>query len=214
MFGLFGKKKSVQPPPPEALPPPAPGWEAIEKAFGALYPGPPPRWWEHHGVHCIHDLNDPPENPLEAVAIYDAGAFWHYVSFGLSDLFGLKPAGDGSGFGYELTFRLAKGDGADAPPWPVNILVSLAKAAYCGAQFVAGHTVKVGPIDGREETALTALLTVADPALPSLDTPQGKVAFLLLLGVEGSVREQALAEGIDSVLANISARDPNLITRL
>lgn len=210
MFGLFGKKKSVE----QGPPPPAPGWEAIEKAFGNLYPGQRPRWWEHQGVHRMHDLKDPPENPLEAVAIYDAGAFWHYVSFGMSDLFAKESAGEWSGFGYEFTFRCSKEAGAAAPLWPVDVLVGLATSAYQGERYAPGHTIKTGPIDGRSETALTALLVAKDPGVPVIDTPHGKVAFLLLLGVEGPVREKALAAGFDAVLAEISAGNPSLVTRL
>jgi suppressor of fused len=214
VFGLFGRKKGAgSDPPPDAPPPPALGWEAIQKAFAHLYSGQQPKWWEHHGVHRMHDLKNPPENPLEAVAIWDAGTFWHYVSFGMSDLFTKESKNEWSGFGYEFTFRFPK-DTSDAPLWPVNILVSLAKAAYTGQKFGPGHTIKTGPIDGRPETTATALLMVKDPAIPLLDTPHGKVALLLLVGVEGSIREKGLAIGVDRVLAEISASNPDLVTRV
>lgn len=215
MFGLFKKKKDVTKGVPlEEPPPPALGWEAIEKAFGDLYSGQRPRWWEHHGVHRMHDLKRPPENPLEAVAIYDGGSFWHYVSFGMSNLFAKESKGDWSGFGYEFTFRFPKEVGADAPLWPVDVLISLAKAAFKGEEFAPGHTIKTGPIDGRPETPLTALLVVKDPGVQLIDTPHGKVAFLLLVGIEGSVREKVLAVGVDKVLAEISADNPSLVTRV
>lgn len=52
------------------------------------------------------------------------------VSLGLSDLYSKQSKGDWSGFGYELTFRLAKtvGEG-EVPLWPINILVNMARAA-------------------------------------------------------------------------------------
>lgn len=212
MFGLFGKKKKDAPPPPDPLPPP-PGWDAIEKAFTAIH-GKPPRWWEHRGVHRMHDLRNPPENPLEAVALYDAGAFWHFVSFGMSDVYDKESEGDWSGFGYELTFRLPK-DGNDDPSlWPVDVLISIARAAYKGEAFAPNHTLQTGPIDGRPETKLTALLMVKDPALPLLETPNGKVAFLLLVGVEGAVREKALATSVADVLEELCATNPDLVTRV
>jgi len=214
-MGLFGKKKrGAVDRPPDEPPPPAPGWSAIERAFSGLYPAHPPRWWEHNGVSVMHDLGNPPENPLEAVAIHDAGPFWHYVSFGMSDLFAKTSDGEWSGFGYELTFRSPKGVDADPPLWPVDVLISLAKAAYQGAEFGPGHTIQTGPLDGRPQTRLTALLMVKDPGVELIDTPHGKVAFLLLVGVEGSVREKGLAEGVDAVLAEISAANPHLVTRV
>jgi Suppressor of fused protein (SUFU) len=213
VFGIFGKKKASKPPPVDA-PAQAPGWAAIEKAFAALYPGSPPKWWEHNGVHAMHDLNNPPENPLEAVALYDAGPFWHFVSFGLSDLFGARPNEEWSGFGYEFTFRLAKDENPLPSLGPVDILVSLAKAAYKGANFAPGHTIKTGPLDGRAETPLTALVITTDPALELIETPNGKVALLLLVGVEGTVRERPLSVGVDSVLAELRASNPELMTRI
>jgi hypothetical protein len=213
MFGIFGKKKASKPPTVDQ-PAQAPGWDAIEKAFGAMYPGKPPKWWEHQGVHAMHDLKNPPENPLEAVAFYDAGSFWHFVSFGLSDVFGASEKKEWSGFGYEFTFRLAKGDTPLPSLGPVNILVSLARAAYMGEAFAPGHTIKTGPLDGRPETPLTALLVVKDPAVELIETPNGKVALLLLVGVEGIVRERALSFGVDSVLAELRASNPELMTRI
>ncbi len=216
MFKLFKKKKPAAPPPDD--PPPALGWEAIEKAFGAVYPDQRPAWWEHRGVHAMYDLKTPPENPLEAVAIYDGGTFWHYVSFGLSDLFGQRPDAEWSGYGYELTFRLAK-DGPAAlarPLWPVDALVSLARAQYAGSDFGVGHTIQTGPIDGRPETTRTAFLTVDDPAFdePVLETPHGKLSFFLLVGIEGSDRAEALETGVPEKVAELRARDPELVTRL
>jgi hypothetical protein len=43
--------------------------------------------WAHQGVMRMHDLRNPPENPLDGVNVYDGGSFWHYVGFGLSDLY-------------------------------------------------------------------------------------------------------------------------------
>jgi len=215
MLGIFRKKKGGQQKSrPEGPPSPAPGWDALEKAFAALYPGRSPKWWEHNGVHRMHERRDPPENPLEAVALYDSGSFWHFVSFGMSDLYAKESEGDWSGFGYEFTFRIGK-DGSDKPPlWPVEVMVSLAKAAYKGEAFVLGHTIKTGPIDGQKETPLTALLVVQDPAIQLVETPHGKVSLFLLIGVEEHVRKRALDLGVDAILGEILAGNPELVTRV
>ena len=204
MFGIFKKKKEGQPEaPPKGSPSPAPGWDALEHAFADLYPVRPPKWWEHNGFHRMHERRIPPENPLEAVAIYDPGPFWHFVSFGMSELYAKESEGDFSGFGYEFTFRIAK-DPSDKPPlWPVEVMVNLAKAAYNGEDFTPGHAVKTGPIGGQKETPLTALLVTLDPAIPLLETPHGKVALLLLVGVDAQIHERALEVGVDPILAEI-----------
>jgi suppressor of fused-like protein len=211
MFGLFKKKTASLPMEPASLP----GWEAIEKAFAEAYPGQTPKHWAHDGVHRMHDLQNPPENPLEGVSIFDGGSFWHYVSFGLSDLYRKEGRSDWSGFGYELTFRLGKQvEEKDAPLWPVNVLVSMARAAFRGSEFAPGHTVKTGPIDGNPKTKQTALLIVKDPGFDLQLTPHGKLAFLQLVGVPNETRERGLQLGVQVVIDELQAADPNLITRL
>jgi hypothetical protein len=215
MLGIFGKRKGgQQKSPPPRQPSPAPGWDALEKAFADLYPGRSPKWWEHNGVHRMHERRDPPENPLEAVALYDPGPFWHFVSFGMSALYAKESDGDWSGFGYEFTFRIGKEVSNKPPLWPVEIMVRLAKAAYQGEDFAPGHTIKTGPIDGQKGTNLTALLVTLDPALKVLETPNGKVALLLLVGIEDQVRERAVAGGVEAILAELSSKNPALVTRL
>lgn len=213
----FLKKSTPKPQAPPEAGPPAPGWDAIESAFAELYPGQKARHWAHNGVMRMHDLHNPPENPFDGVSIYDGGTFWHYVSFGLSDLYGKESEDDWSGFGYEFTFRLAKSNDAEPPLWPINVMGSLGRAVFTGSAFGPGHSVNmVKPLDGPEsESAVTAVLLTKDPGLEQLrETPHGKLAFLLIVGVEGSVRERALAEGAEQVLAEIRERNPDLATRI
>jgi suppressor of fused-like protein len=215
MLGIFRRKKGgPQDTPPKEPRSAAPGWDALEKAFAELYPGRSPKWWEHNGVHRMDERRNPPANPLEAVALYDPGPFWHFVSYGMSDLYAKESEDEWSGFGYEFTFRIAKDRSGQAPLWPVDVMVSLAKAAYKGEDFAPGHTIKTGPLDGQTGTALTALLVTLDPAIQVLETPHGKVALLLLVGVEGQTRERALDVGVDAVVAELSAHNPDLVTRV
>lgn len=217
-MGLFDFLKRQAPapaPPAEDEPvPPAPGWEAIELAFAKLYPEQRAMQWTHQGVMRMHDLRNPPENPFDAVNVYDAGTFWHYVSFGMSELYGKESTSDDewSGFGYEFTFRLTK-SGESVPLWPINVMGSLARAAFTGSVFGPGHTVQIGPIDGRPETKLDALLLTVDPALALLHTPHGQVGFLLLVGVENVVRQRAIKEGLGVVLDELRLENPALVTR-
>jgi suppressor of fused-like protein len=211
LFDFLKRQAPVLPADDEPVPP-APGWDAIEQAFAKVYPDQRAMQWTHQGVMRMHDLRDPPENPFDAVNIYDAGTFWHYVSFGMSELYEKESDSEWSGFGYEFTFRLAK-SGENAPLWPINVMGSLARAAFTGSIFGPGHTVKIGPIDGRPETKLDALLLAVDPSLALLDTPHGHVGFLLLVGVEDAVRQRALKEGVGVVLDELRLENPALVTR-
>lgn len=215
MFDWLKRKKQ-----PEVMPAEEPatalGWDALEAAFAPLYPGSRPLHWKHDGVMRMHDLRNPPENPFDGVNIYDAGSFWHYVSLGMSELYGKDGEGEWSGFGYEFTFRLHKSaDEASPPLWPINVMGSLARAAFTGSEFCAGDTVQIGPIDGRPETRLTALLIAPDPGFPQvLSTPNGKLELLLLLGVENELRERARALGTEEVLRELRVQNAELVTRL
>ena len=214
MFGWFKKKKKEVEPEREENPS-APGWEAIDAAFARLYPPERKRHWAHNGVHRMHDLNNPPENPLEGVNIYDAGTFWHYVGLGLSDLFAKESKGEWSGFGYELTLRVKKQEGEAEPPfWPINLLFNLARIPFTGKHLASGHTLKTGPLDIDSDSKTTALLVLRDPAFEVLETPHGKLEFLLLLGVEGSVREQVLERGFAPVLEELQRVNPQGLTTL
>jgi len=213
----FLKKRTATPEVPPEPAPPAPGWDAIESAFAELYPGQKARHWAHNGVMRMHDLRNPPENPFDGVSIYDGGSFWHYVSFGLSDLYARESNDDWSGFGYEFTFRLAKSGEAEPPLWPINVMGSLGRAVFTGSAFGPGHSVNmVKPLDGPgSESAVTAVLLTKDPGLEQVrETPHGKLAFLLIHGVQGSVRERALAEGAENVLTEIRRGNPELATRI
>jgi suppressor of fused len=214
------KPKKPEPVPLDPEPATALGWDAIEAAFACLYPGQRPRHWKHDGILRMHDLRNPPENPFDGVNIYDGGAFWHYVSLGMSDLYGKDGEGEWSGFGYEFTFRLAKpqgekGGGQDPPLWPINVMGSLGRAAFTGSDFRPGDTVQMGPIDGRPETRLTGVLILNDPGFDEvLETPNGKLELLLLLGIENEVRERARALGSASVTAQLRGQNPELMTRV
>ena len=212
-FAGSSAPEAPAPAPPEELLP-APGWDALHDALAAVYPEQIPYEWAHRGVHAMHDLRPVPENPLEVVRIYAAPDHWHYVGFGLSELFETEPTDqEWSGAGYEWTFRLARPEGSpDAPLWPVDVLVSMAKAVYGGHRFEAGHTVKTGPIDGRPDNPLTAFLIAEDPQLGTIHTPRGKVQLLQLVGVPGALRERGLAEGVDTVLDELRAVHPLLVT--
>jgi hypothetical protein len=203
--------------------PSAPGWAAITKAFEGLYLG------QEHPLHRapqIKRMDDISQDasPLDGISAYDAGDCWHFVSYGLSELYGkVCTDPERSGFGYEFTFKLAK-SGSKPPEWAFRMLEAVGKRVWQGGVFAKGHTIKTGPIDGREGTAETALLVLRDPAIPEpLATPHGSVEFLLLFGVKEELRQRVLAAyessggkpgWEDAVVEELRAKNPRLVTRL
>jgi len=69
---------------------------------------------------------------LQGCSAYRADDHWHYVTYGLSNLFD-EDEGDNdglSGWGYELTWRVRdQTSDQEAPGWPFTILQRLAKWA-------------------------------------------------------------------------------------
>lgn len=199
----------------------APGWAAIDAACAKLYPDQanPPHW-------------APPLPPglgpdaLNGVSVYRAAepaAHWHYVCYGLSDLFGDEVTDDPdarSGAGFEMTFRLlddAATDPEATPPlWPISLLSNLAKyVVKSGRGFAVGHHLNAnGPIKLDDPTLLHALTFILDPQLGSVDTPAGRVEFLQLVGLT-SAEEQAGADWeMNSFMELVLQRFPMGITVL
>ncbi|XP_796446.2 suppressor of fused homolog [Strongylocentrotus purpuratus] len=143
-------------------------------------------------------LNGP--DPLDFISMYSNPGepghgippHWHYVSFGLSDLFGdgrvheipTGPNGP-SGFGFELTFRLKKEPTETAPPtWPAELMQGLARYVFqsgntlCNGDHVSWHS----PLDN-SESRIQHMLMADDSQLPTITTPHGTVSFVQIVGV-------------------------------
>lgn len=166
----------------------SPGWDAINAALVAAYPGQEPR---HYGTVMPYTLGG--HDPLDGISVYWSEAprpHWSYVTYGFSELYD-KQSDDpqDSGYGFELTFRLAMapGEGGDGTPpvWPMNLLQNLARYVFgSGNVFEEGHHLDAnGPIALDTETRLRHLAFVADPRLGAIDTANGHLRFLQVVGL-------------------------------
>jgi hypothetical protein len=184
----------------------APGWGAIDEALERLYPEQEPKHWAtQRGI----DLGD----GLQGVSAYRANGHWHYVSYGLSELFAKESEfPDQSGFGYELTFRVARPTD-EAPLWPATLLERLAQTVWDGSDYAIGDRVGVGgPITGNDDTALDALAVVLDPELGEIDTPHGRLAFKQLVGITAAEWKEMKRTSTEQVLRRLQANNPLLVT--
>ena len=163
------------------------GWQAIEEEFLRVYPDQVnPR---HYGtlVKWIFGGND----PLDGISIYDGGTYWHFISFGLTEIYE-KESDDKevSGYGYELTFKLKKEAYENEEVELKNIcgiLQSIARLVFnngeifCPDEFI--YTGQTTGIDAFQKSNITGFITIKDPTVESIDTPNGKVDFLELIGL-------------------------------
>ena len=163
------------------------GWDAITKAFESVYPG------QHKPKHYatimrwIFGGND----PLDGISVYDGGDFWHFVSYGLTEIYDKESDNkEISGYGYELTFKLKKGDDEQDEAEIKNvcgILQMIARLTFTkGEIFLPNEFIYTGQttgIDARQKSKLTGFITVSDPSVDAIDTPNGRVAFVELIGM-------------------------------
>nr|WP_237534844.1 suppressor of fused domain protein [Streptomyces sp. SID3343] len=180
--------------------------------MAALYPGIAP-------VYQAYSPGLGLGSGLQGCSAYPVRGFWHYVSYGLTELW-VKRADsnpDWSGWGYEFTMRVARPDVYAPPPqWPYTLLERLARVVHGkGLILGAGHRMDVGePITGgTPPTTLTALAFAADPLLPTRRTEHGNVEFLQIVGITRA----DLAEMHDTstayvLAARAAAGDPLWIT--
>lgn len=191
-MGLFDKFKKKEVPAEEVNTPVEEevctvGWDAITDEFERVYPGQTNP--KHYGtiIKWILGGND----PLDGISVYDGGDFWHFVSYGLTEIYD-KETDDPevSGYGYELTLKLKKYDHEDEEAEIRNIcgiLQMIARLTFTkGEIFLPNEYIYTGQtagIDAGQKSNLTGFITVTDPAVNAIDTPNGRVEFLELIGM-------------------------------
>ncbi|AMV29800.1 Suppressor of fused protein (SUFU) [Gemmata sp. SH-PL17] len=210
------KKKGNQAPvPPAGEPDDAPGWHAIDVACERIYPDQP------DPVHAA----SAPHPPFGDGLIYGISAYrategaphWHFVTYGFSELYAKESdAPDMSGWGFELTFRLARGTEELPPNWAINFLMNLGKyVRRFGNAFDSGHLMDLnGPIALGTDTAIRAIAFVPDPQLGTIDTPNGSVKFLQIVGLTSDEHAACGDWHTTPVLNLLRGANPLLLTDL
>ena len=100
----------------------APGWDAIDDALRTIYGDQEPR---HFGTIVPFSLGG--KDPIYGISAYKVAAprpYWHIVTYGFSELWQKEwEDPEVSGFGFELTMRVACGPDDENPPnWSLNFL--------------------------------------------------------------------------------------------
>lgn len=162
----------------------APGWDTIDQALSRLYTRQQPL---HYGSPIGPELGGEPLRGISAYKRITPVPHWHLVTYGFSELYE-KTSEDPaiSGFGFELTFRVADPEDSEQPPaWALNFLQNLARYVFqSGHGFHAGHYLHAnGPIAADTQTHLQAVAFAHDPELAPIDTPNGLLEFLQVIGL-------------------------------
>ena len=190
LFDKFRKKDTAQEKAtskPEEQEVEAIGWNAIEQEFLRVYPGQTNP--KHYGtiMRWIFGGND----PLDGISVYDGGGYWHFVSFGQTEIYEKESdVKEISGYGYELTFKLKKDDYEDEEAEIRNIcgiLQMVARITFTKNEifqpFEFIYTGQTTGIDAKQKSNLTGFITIKDPTVETIDTPNGQVEFVELIGM-------------------------------
>lgn len=180
IFDIF-KKKSKKPSGNTDV-----GWNAICAAFEKAYPG------QTNPMHmgALIGSRFAGGSPLDGISVYDGGDYWHFVTFGLSELYE-KESDDPeySGYGMEFTFKLKKSPCTDTTGeinCICNILLKLAGLTVDSGEIFDAYeyvyTQQTTGIDAYSKSALTGFITVPDSVVDTIDTPNGKVSFVCFIG--------------------------------
>ena len=193
-----------------------PGWDAIDAALERLYPGVEPR---HLGTILKWALGGP--DPLDGISFYprlEPVPHWHAVSYGMSELYDKQSENpDESGWGFEFTFRIGRDPAETEPPvWAANFLQNLARYVFqTGNWFEPNHHMDLnGPIALDRRTLIQAIAFVEDPELGTIETPNGTVQFLQVVGITPDEYAATQAWSVRDFLELLARRIPLLVTDL
>jgi len=122
-----------------------------------------------------------------------------------------------SGFGFELTLRLAREPEDEQPPaWAINLLQNLGRYVFStGNRFALGHKMGLnGPIALEHDTQLTAICFAEDPQLGEIVSEHGKARFLQVVGITDDEYRLIQEWSVTGLVEILRRRLPYLVTDL
>ena len=163
------------------------GWDAITETFNKLYPD------QKNPLHYAAMIkwrfggND----PLDGISIYDGGDYWHFVTYGLSELHEkVIENTEYSGYGMEFTLKLKKDNYADEEAelkGICGILQTIARATFSSGEIFRPYeylyTGQTEGMDVNKKSNITGFITISDEKAGIIDTVNGKVEFIQFIGV-------------------------------
>ena len=186
-MGLFDKFKKQNKSVEETQEEKILGWDAITKECERVYTNQTNP--KHYGTLISWKLGG--NDPLDGISIYDGGTYWHFVTYGLSELYEKETDNkDISGYGMEFTFKLKKDNYEDEEAelkCICGILQAIARITFTKGEIFNPYeylyTGQTQGIDSNMQSNITGFITIPDTNLHSIQTPNGKVGFIEFVGV-------------------------------
>lgn len=161
------------------------GWDYITEAFLKKYPQQENPL--HFGTLLSWSLGG--NDPLDGISVYDGGDYYHFVTYGFSELYEKDSENkEYSGYGFELTVKLKKTFRINEQELKsmAGVLQALARYVFEGnAYFKPYEYIYTGQESGMDSAGtskITGFITAPDEA-GMIDTPNGKLEFILLIGM-------------------------------
>lgn len=158
------------------------GFDAIEKHFGKIY---------QENINPKHIFPIVPwrfggNDPLDEIDIYNTKDFYHFVTYGLSELYNKENNNkDISGYGMEFTLKLKKDKNIndDVLEDMSSVLQDIARITFTeGELFKEDEYIDFG--DNLFDSDICGFITVVDPVAKTIETKNGKVKFILFIGIK------------------------------
>ncbi len=163
----------------------APGWDAIEEEFSRVYPDAAP---EHYATNMVARAIFGGDEYLDGYSIYPSPkGYYHLVTFGMTELYADpdRLGKEWNKWGYEMTIKLKENTPQDCI-WAINMMGNLARYTYKTERFFEAYQYVAGnntSLHIGEESLITALITVPDTEVNTLDTIYGRTEFIQLVGI-------------------------------
>lgn len=176
-MGLFNKNKKVK----------VQGFDAITNLCDEVYPNQENP--KHYGTLISWEFGG--NDPLKGISVYDGGDYWHFITYGLSELYEKESTiKEISGYGMEFTFKLKK-DNYENEENEIKcicgILQSIARITFAQGEIFNPYeylyTGQTEGIDYNKKSNITGFITIPDDKFHEIKTSNGKIQFVEFIGV-------------------------------
>lgn len=182
------------------------GWDDITDTFNNIYPNQEPK---HYGTLIKYNVGG--NNPLDGISVYDAGDYYHFVTYGFSEIYERENDSEISGFGFELTYKLKKSESIDEDEIKcfLGILQTLARYVFETKNvFKANEYIYTGQTDGidlNHVSDIVGFVTIKDTLAGTINSVNGRIDFIQLVGANLDELNQIInkVKTKEEVIANI-----------
>lgn len=188
------------------------GWDYLDEIIKKVYDYEP---IENYGTLISYKFGGP--DPLPQISVYETKEYYHYITYGFSNIGEIKLNEDGSkpeysGYGLELTLRVKKDQVKDFK-WIAEMLQDYARYVFETGnyfsvnEFIGNDPDSIEGINPEMDSTITAFITTYDDKFGIVETPNGKIEFLQLVGITQPEFKKIVEKEISAKEMNLKLRE-------